>query len=53
MIEIRNDEIRDERGQREWADLLAGVLMKMKPNDGASLLAGSGRGAAQETGYRE
>jgi predicted N-formylglutamate amidohydrolase len=26
MIEIRNDEIRDERGQREWADLLAGIL---------------------------
>lgn len=53
MIEIRNDEIRDRRGQREWAGLLAGILMKANPKDSASLLAGSGRGAAEETGYRE
>ena len=26
MIEIRNDEIADEAGQRKWADLLTGIL---------------------------
>jgi predicted N-formylglutamate amidohydrolase len=26
MIEIRNDEIADERGQRDWADRLANLL---------------------------
>jgi predicted N-formylglutamate amidohydrolase len=26
MIEIRNDEIGDESGQRHWAALLAGIL---------------------------
>ncbi|TIP84783.1 MAG: N-formylglutamate amidohydrolase [Mesorhizobium sp.] len=27
MIEIRNDEISDEAGQRKWADLLAGIFV--------------------------
>lgn len=31
MIEIRNDEIGDEAGQRKWAERLAGVLGDRKP----------------------
>jgi predicted N-formylglutamate amidohydrolase len=31
MIEIRNDEIRDETGQRRWAGLLAGIFRKLGP----------------------
>ncbi len=27
MIEIRNDEICDQAGQRRWADRLAGILL--------------------------
>ncbi|MBN9067558.1 MAG: N-formylglutamate amidohydrolase [Rhizobiales bacterium] len=50
MIEIRNDEIRDEHGQREWADLLTGILMKTKPQDSASSLAGSGRSVGEKAG---
>ena len=30
MIEIRNDEIGDESGQRQWADLLAGILSRIR-----------------------
>ncbi|MDN5927063.1 MAG: N-formylglutamate amidohydrolase [Hyphomicrobiales bacterium] len=51
MIEIRNDEISDERGQRQWADLLAGILLTVKPkNNGISAFAGSGRGSGEEAG---
>jgi predicted N-formylglutamate amidohydrolase len=50
MIEIRNDEIGDESGQREWADLLAGILLAVKPKSEASALAGSVRGAGEEAG---
>jgi len=50
MIEIRNDEIGDESGQREWADLLAGILLTVKPKSDASTLAGSVRGAGEEAG---
>ena len=32
MIEIRNDEIGDEDGQRRWADRLAGTLVKVTSN---------------------
>jgi len=32
MIEIRNDEIADEFGQRSWADRLADILQAAKPN---------------------
>lgn len=40
MIEIRNDEIADEAGQRSWADRLAHVLQAAKPSRvGASLAA--------------
>jgi predicted N-formylglutamate amidohydrolase len=31
MIEIRNDEIGDEAGQRCWADRLANILLAAKP----------------------
>jgi predicted N-formylglutamate amidohydrolase len=31
MIEIRNDEIADEDGQRRWADLLGGILSRIRP----------------------
>ena len=48
MIEIRNGEIRDERGQREWADLLTRILMKIKPQDSASSLAGSERSVGEK-----
>jgi predicted N-formylglutamate amidohydrolase len=53
MIEIRNDEIHDERGQRDWADLLTGILMTMQPESDASMLAGSRRSAAEEVGCRK
>jgi predicted N-formylglutamate amidohydrolase len=32
MIEIRNDEIGDEAGQRTWADRLARILLAAKPS---------------------
>ena len=31
MIEIRNDEIGDEAGQRSWADRLADILFAATP----------------------
>jgi predicted N-formylglutamate amidohydrolase len=31
MIEIRNDEIGDEVGQRSWADRLANILVAATP----------------------
>lgn len=31
MIEIRNDEIRDEAGQMKWTEMLAGVFAKLRP----------------------
>ena len=31
MIEIRNDEISDETGQRKWADLLTGIFSDLEP----------------------
>lgn len=31
MIEIRNDEISGETGQRRWADMLAGILADLSP----------------------
>jgi predicted N-formylglutamate amidohydrolase len=40
MIEIRNDEIADEAGQRSWAGRLAHILQAAKPSQvGASLAA--------------
>jgi predicted N-formylglutamate amidohydrolase len=32
MIEIRNDEIGDEAGQRDWADRLADLLIAAAPD---------------------
>lgn len=32
MIEIRNDEIADEGGQRTWAERLGGILASLKPD---------------------
>lgn len=43
MIEIRNDEIRDDAGQRRWADVLAGVLSR-------PAMAGGMPAAARRTG---
>ncbi|TIN05233.1 MAG: N-formylglutamate amidohydrolase, partial [Mesorhizobium sp.] len=40
MIEIRNDEISDEAGQRKWADLLTGIFSDLEPSYGSQ---GSGR----------
>jgi len=31
MIEIRNDEISGEAGQRKWADLLTGIFLDLEP----------------------
>lgn len=31
MIEIRNDEIRDEPGQSRWAELLEGIFLHLEP----------------------
>jgi predicted N-formylglutamate amidohydrolase len=31
MIEIRNDEISGETGQRKWADLLTGIFLDLEP----------------------
>jgi predicted N-formylglutamate amidohydrolase len=53
MIEIRNDEIRDERGQRKWADLLAGILAAMKPEGDAPRAAGPRRSAADQYGLQK
>lgn len=33
MIEIRNDEISDEAGQRRWADLLTGIFSDLEPEE--------------------
>ncbi|CAH2401079.1 N-formylglutamate amidohydrolase [Mesorhizobium ventifaucium] len=36
MIEIRNDEISDEAGQRKWADLLTGIFSDLEPGEARS-----------------
>jgi predicted N-formylglutamate amidohydrolase len=41
MIEIRNDEIGDDAGQRSWADRLANILVAAEPR-----LAGAKHAAA-------
>jgi predicted N-formylglutamate amidohydrolase len=33
MIEIRNDEISGETGQRKWADLLTGIFLDLEPEE--------------------
>ncbi len=35
MIEIRNDEISGETGQRKWADLLTGIFSDLEPANGS------------------
>ncbi|MBZ9677482.1 N-formylglutamate amidohydrolase [Mesorhizobium sp. ES1-1] len=35
MIEIRNDEISGETGQRKWADLLTGIFSDLEPATGS------------------
>ena len=32
MVEIRNDEIGDDAGQRRWADRLANILVATRPS---------------------
>ncbi len=39
MIEIRNDEIMEESGQRKWADLLAGIFASLEPKAGTEASA--------------
>ena len=41
MIEIRNDEISGETGQRKWADLLTGIFSNLEPEEAS----GSRQGA--------
>lgn len=53
MIEIRNDEIRDESGQRKWADLLVGILAGMKPEGHASEVTLPGRKMQVRYGCQE
>ncbi|UVK40623.1 N-formylglutamate amidohydrolase [Mesorhizobium sp. AR10] len=36
MIEIRNDEISGETGQRKWADLLTGIFSDLEPEEAKS-----------------
>lgn len=44
MIEIRNDEVFDEEGQRRWAEILGGILSRISPAAGDNPLpARSGR----------
>lgn len=38
MIEIRNDEIRDEAGQEKWGEMLAGIFMNLAEESGATRL---------------
>ncbi|TIU61584.1 MAG: N-formylglutamate amidohydrolase, partial [Mesorhizobium sp.] len=33
MIEIRNDEIAGDTGQRKWADLLTGIFSNLEPEE--------------------
>ncbi len=40
MIEIRNDEITDEIGQRRWAERLAGIFRALNPADAGSAKEG-------------
>lgn len=42
MIEIRNDEIGDEAGQRRWASLLASTLSRINPASGEDRIATAG-----------
>lgn len=53
MIEIRNDEIRDEPGQGKWADLLVGILAGMKPEGHASEVVLPGRKIQERYGCQE
>lgn len=48
MIEIRNDQIADESGQRRWADRLGTILLRLKPVHGADVPA-SGEGYPART----
>ncbi|WP_395451493.1 hypothetical protein ACHMW7_10600 [Aminobacter sp. UC22_36] len=47
MIEIRNDEISAQTGQRKWADLLTGIFAELEPEAGeaAPFQTGNGRAA--------
>jgi predicted N-formylglutamate amidohydrolase len=53
MVEIRNDEIGDERGQRGWADLLAGILSSIVPDGDAAGLAGRRRNGSEQFGLQK
>jgi predicted N-formylglutamate amidohydrolase len=44
MIEIRNDEISDEAGQRKWGDLLTGIFSDLEPSTGTARSGGQGLG---------
>jgi predicted N-formylglutamate amidohydrolase len=51
MIEIRNDEIAEEIGQRKWADMLTGIFSNLEPEAGRRTAAriGMQRSVEQST----
>ncbi|MEO5326363.1 N-formylglutamate amidohydrolase [Mesorhizobium sp. CC13] len=49
MIEIRNDEIAAQAGQRKWADLLAGILSDLEPEAGEAVPYRPGSGMAAQS----
>jgi predicted N-formylglutamate amidohydrolase len=53
MIEIRNDEIRDKRGQRRWADLLAGILSATMLDGDAAGLVGRRQDRPEQIGLQK
>jgi len=53
MIEIRNDEIRDELRRRKWAGFLAGILTGVKLEDYVSDTARPRREMLEQYGWQE
>jgi len=47
MIEIRNDEISGETGQRKWADLLTGIFSDLEPEEATQSRSHSVRKSVQ------
>ena len=47
MIEIRNDEIGDEAGQRRWAGLIASILSGINPASGEDRITDNGSTAVR------
>lgn len=49
MIEIRNDEISAQAGQRKWADLLTGIFAELEPEAGEAPAFRPGAGRAAQS----